>query len=164
MSRFSPLTDRHKRVHRSLRISIVDKCDLRCTYCMPEDQHFLRREELMRREEIATIARLFVDRYGITKIRLTGGEPLVRPDAVDIVGDMARLGGCDVHDRQRRQRPGERSGPGTGWQDHRWWLVHNNERDLTTTVGQVEHQWNIGRYIHGRHWIQCTGDHGGCAG
>jgi len=46
----------------------------------------------MRREEIATIARLFVDRYGITKIRLTGGEPLVRPDAVDIVGDMARLG------------------------------------------------------------------------
>ncbi|MEX1132151.1 MAG: radical SAM protein [Flavobacteriales bacterium] len=85
------LTDRHSRIHRSLRISIVDKCDLRCTYCMPEDQHFLRREELMTREEIATIARLFVERYGITKIRLTGGEPLVRPDAVDIVRDMAQL-------------------------------------------------------------------------
>jgi GTP 3',8-cyclase len=88
-----PLTDRHSRTHRSLRISVVDKCDLRCTYCMPEDQIFLKREELMTREEIATIARLFVERYGVNKIRLTGGEPLVRPDAVDIVGDMARLGG-----------------------------------------------------------------------
>ncbi|MBL7962752.1 MAG: GTP 3',8-cyclase MoaA [Flavobacteriales bacterium] len=87
----TPLTDRHSRIHRSLRISIVDKCDLRCTYCMPEDQHFLRREELMTREEIATIAQLFVERYGITKIRLTGGEPLVRPDAVDIVRDLAAL-------------------------------------------------------------------------
>jgi cyclic pyranopterin phosphate synthase len=87
-----PLTDRHQRVHRSLRISIVDKCDLRCTYCMPEDQHFLKREELMTREEIATIAKFFVEKYGITKIRLTGGEPLVRPEAVDIVRDMAQLG------------------------------------------------------------------------
>lgn len=86
------LQDRHNRVHRSLRISIVDKCDLRCTYCMPEDQHFLKREELMTRDEIASIARLFVERYGVSKIRLTGGEPLVRPDAVDIVRDMAQLG------------------------------------------------------------------------
>jgi cyclic pyranopterin phosphate synthase len=86
------LTDRHSRIHRSLRISIVDKCDLRCTYCMPEDQHFLKREELMTREEIATIAKFFVEKYGITKIRLTGGEPLVRPEAVDIVRDMAQLG------------------------------------------------------------------------
>lgn len=85
------LTDRHQRTHRSLRISVVDKCDLRCTYCMPEDQQFLKREELMTREEIATIAGLFVERYGITKIRLTGGEPLVRPDAVDIVRDLLRL-------------------------------------------------------------------------
>ncbi|MBK7944942.1 MAG: GTP 3',8-cyclase MoaA [Flavobacteriales bacterium] len=88
----SHLVDSHSRTHRSLRISIVDKCDLRCTYCMPEDQHFLRREELMTREEILTIARLLVERYGVTKIRLTGGEPLVRPDAVDIVRDMAQLG------------------------------------------------------------------------
>lgn len=86
------LIDNHGRTHRSLRISIVDKCDLRCTYCMPEDQQFLRREELMTRTEVATIARLFVERYGVTKIRLTGGEPLVRPDAVDIVRDIAQLG------------------------------------------------------------------------
>lgn len=87
----NPLTDLHSRTHRSLRLSIVDKCDLRCTYCMPEDQHFLKREELMTREEIGTITRLFVERYGITKIRLTGGEPLVRPDVVDIVRDMSQL-------------------------------------------------------------------------
>ncbi len=85
------LTDRHDRTHRSLRISIVDKCDLRCTYCMPEDQQFLKRDELMTRVEIADIARLFVERYGITKIRITGGEPLVRHDAVDIVRDLSRL-------------------------------------------------------------------------
>ncbi|MCB0818717.1 MAG: radical SAM protein, partial [Flavobacteriales bacterium] len=73
------LTDRFGREHRSLRISIVDKCDLRCTYCMPEDQQFLKRDELMTREEIAMLARLFVERYGVTKLRLTGGEPLLRP-------------------------------------------------------------------------------------
>lgn len=88
----APLTDLHGRTHRSLRISIVDKCDLRCTYCMPEDQHFLKREELMTRTEIAGIARLFVERYGITRVRLTGGEPLLRPDVVDIVRDLHVLG------------------------------------------------------------------------
>ncbi len=86
------LTDRHGRTHRSLRISIVDKCDLRCTYCMPEDQHFLRKEELMTRAEIATILRLFVERYGVDKVRITGGEPLLRPDVVDIVRDVRSLG------------------------------------------------------------------------
>ena len=85
------LADTHGRIHRSLRLSIVDKCDLRCTYCMPEDQQFLKREELMTRAEIATIARLFVEHYGVNKLRITGGEPLVRPDVVDIVRDLAAL-------------------------------------------------------------------------
>ena len=85
------LTDLHQRTHRSLRISIVDKCDLRCTYCMPEEQHFLPKENLMTREEIRSLATLFVERYGITKVRLTGGEPLVRPDVVEIVRDLAAL-------------------------------------------------------------------------
>ena len=85
------LTDLYSRTHRSLRISIVDKCDLRCTYCMPEDQHFLKREELMTRGEINALAKLFVEKYGITKIRLTGGEPLMRPDVIDIVRDMSKL-------------------------------------------------------------------------
>lgn len=86
------LIDRHGRVHRSLRISIIDKCDLRCTYCMPADPRFLARSALMTRMEIATIARLFVERFGITKVRITGGEPLLRPDVVDIVRDMQALG------------------------------------------------------------------------
>lgn len=85
------LTDRHSRTHRSLRISIVDKCDLRCTYCMPEDQQFLKRDELMTRAEIRVLAKLFTEKYGITKIRLTGGEPLMRPDVTEIVRDMAAL-------------------------------------------------------------------------
>lgn len=85
------LTDRFARTHRSLRISIVDKCDLRCTYCMPEEQHFLHRDKLMTRGEIRTLAALFVGEYGITKVRLTGGEPLMRPDVVEIVRDMAAL-------------------------------------------------------------------------
>jgi cyclic pyranopterin phosphate synthase len=83
--------DRHGRTHRSLRISIVDKCDLRCSYCMPEGQRFLPNTVLMTREEIRTLATHFVERYGINKIRLTGGEPLMRPDVVDIVRDMAQL-------------------------------------------------------------------------
>lgn len=87
----STLIDRHGRAHRSLRISIVDKCDLRCTYCMPEDQQFLKREELMTRTEIATLARLFVERFGVAKLRITGGEPLLRPDVVDIVRDLHGL-------------------------------------------------------------------------
>ena len=87
-----PLIDRHGRTHRSLRISVVDKCDLRCTYCMPEDQRFLKREELMSHVEIIRIARLFVELYGISKIRLTGGEPLLRPDVVAIVRDLIDLG------------------------------------------------------------------------
>jgi GTP 3',8-cyclase len=86
-----PLIDAHHRVHRSLRISIVDKCDLRCTYCMPEDQRFLHRDELMTREEILTLARIFVEEHGITKIRITGGEPLVRQDVSEIVRDLAGL-------------------------------------------------------------------------
>ncbi|MBK6883268.1 MAG: hypothetical protein IPH05_10055 [Flavobacteriales bacterium] len=50
-----PLQDRIQRIHRNLRISVVDRCDLRCTYCMPEDQHFLSREDPMTREAITTI-------------------------------------------------------------------------------------------------------------
>lgn len=87
-----PLSDTHGRRHRSLRISVVDKCNLRCTYCMPEDQRFLPREALMTRTEIAHIARLFVERYGVNKLRLTGGEPLLRPDLVGIVEDLHGLG------------------------------------------------------------------------
>ena len=82
------MVDRHGRAIRYLRISVTDRCDLRCRYCMSEQMTFLPRSALLALEEIAVIAERFVAR-GVRKIRLTGGEPLVRRD----VGDLAqRLG------------------------------------------------------------------------
>src|SRR3954453_9985043 len=74
---------------RDLRISVTDRCNFRCTYCMPRevfghDFQFLAREELLSFEEIHRLARLFV-RAGVTKIRITGGEPLVRRDVERLI-------------------------------------------------------------------------------
>ncbi|XP_059794742.1 molybdenum cofactor biosynthesis protein 1 isoform X5 [Balaenoptera ricei] len=80
------LTDSFGRRHSYLRISLTEKCNLRCQYCMPEDGVPLTpKADLLTTEEILTLARLFV-KEGVDKIRLTGGEPLIRPDVVDIVG------------------------------------------------------------------------------
>ena len=79
------LIDRHGRTISYLRISVTDRCDLRCRYCMAEDMTFLPREALLSLEEIALIAERFIER-GTRKLRLTGGEPLVRRD----IGDLAR--------------------------------------------------------------------------
>jgi cyclic pyranopterin phosphate synthase len=80
-----------------LRISVTDRCNFRCTYCMPKevfggDFVFLRREELLTFEEIARLARLFV-RNGVEKIRLTGGEPLLRRDLERLVEQLAAIDG-----------------------------------------------------------------------
>ena len=73
------LTDTFGRVHRDLRISVTDRCNFRCTYCMPaEGMDWLPRDEVLSFEEIERIASLLVDRYGFDSIRLTGGEPTVR--------------------------------------------------------------------------------------
>ncbi|MFV0625513.1 GTP 3',8-cyclase MoaA [Sphingomonas sp. ac-8] len=77
----SPLIDAHGRAIRYLRISVTDRCDLRCRYCMAETMQFLPRERLMSLDEIATIAECFIAR-GVHKIRLSGGEPLMRGDTV----------------------------------------------------------------------------------
>ncbi|XP_060018809.1 molybdenum cofactor biosynthesis protein 1 isoform X5 [Lagenorhynchus albirostris] len=80
------LTDSFGRRHSYLRISLTEKCNLRCQYCMPEEGVPLTpKADLLTTEEILTLARLFV-KEGVDKIRLTGGEPLIRPDVVDIVG------------------------------------------------------------------------------
>nr|XP_042704452.1 molybdenum cofactor biosynthesis protein 1 isoform X3 [Chrysemys picta bellii] len=80
------LTDNFGRQHNYLRISLTEKCNLRCQYCMPEEGVQLTpKSELLTTQEIITLARLFV-KEGVDKIRLTGGEPLIRPDVVDIVG------------------------------------------------------------------------------
>ncbi|XP_029114555.1 molybdenum cofactor biosynthesis protein 1 isoform X2 [Scleropages formosus] len=87
------LTDTFGRRHRYLRISLTEKCNLRCQYCMPEDGVKLTpRGQLLTTEEVLTLARLFVSE-GVQKIRLTGGEPLIRPDILDIVAELRKLEG-----------------------------------------------------------------------
>ena len=83
------LIDRHGRTIRYLRISVTDRCDLRCRYCMAEQMTFLPRSALLSLEEIALIADRFVAR-GVNKIRLSGGEPLVRRDVIDLVRRLGR--------------------------------------------------------------------------
>ena len=74
-----------------LRISLTDRCNLRCVYCMPEEMHFAPRAELLTADEVITVARAAHD-LGFNKIRLTGGEPTVRPELLDIVRGISSLG------------------------------------------------------------------------
>ena len=91
----APLVDRFGRVHRDLRISLTDRCSLRCTYCMPaEGVPWLPGPTMLTTLELVRIASVGV-RLGITEIRLTGGEPLLRPDVVDVVRRLAQLTGPD---------------------------------------------------------------------
>jgi cyclic pyranopterin phosphate synthase len=83
------LVDAHGRVIRYLRISVTDRCDLRCRYCMAEQMTFLPRAKLLSLEEIAIIAERFMAR-GVTKIRLSGGEPLVRRDVGELMDRLGR--------------------------------------------------------------------------
>ncbi len=89
MTRPAPLIDQFARRITYLRMSVTDRCDLRCAYCMPERQTFLPRAEVLTLEELHRMALGFIDR-GITKLRLTGGEPLVRRDMIDLVQALGR--------------------------------------------------------------------------
>ena len=81
------LRDSYGRIADDLRISITDRCNFRCIYCMPaEGLKWLKRDDLLRFEEITRLARLFVERYGVRTIRITGGEPLVRVKVEELVG------------------------------------------------------------------------------
>ncbi|XP_034531205.1 molybdenum cofactor biosynthesis protein 1 isoform X2 [Notolabrus celidotus] len=87
------LTDGFGRRHSYLRISLTEKCNLRCQYCMPEEGVKLTpRSQLLSTSEILCLARLFVQE-GVEKIRLTGGEPLIRPDVLDIITELRKLEG-----------------------------------------------------------------------
>uniref|UniRef100_M4AVT5 Molybdenum cofactor biosynthesis protein 1 n=1 Tax=Xiphophorus maculatus TaxID=8083 RepID=M4AVT5_XIPMA len=87
------LTDSFGRRHNYLRISLTEKCNLRCQYCMPEEGVKLTpRGQLLSTSEVLTLAQLFV-REGVDKIRLTGGEPLIRPDVLDIIAELKKLVG-----------------------------------------------------------------------
>ena len=88
-----PLVDGFGRAHRDLRISVTDRCNFRCTYCMPaEGLQWLPRRDLLSFEEIERVARLLVARYGFDGIRLTGGEPTVRAHLPVLVAKLAALG------------------------------------------------------------------------
>jgi len=85
------LKDNHSRIHNYLRISLTERCNLRCTYCMPENGIELRDKiEFMTQEETLFIAKKFVE-LGVTKIRLTGGEPLIKKNFTEILNQLSKL-------------------------------------------------------------------------
>ena len=91
-----PLVDRYGRAHTDLRISVTDRCNLRCLYCLPEEGvPFRPREEILTFEEIARVAEV-ARRLGVTALRLTGGEPLLRRRLVELVRSLAALGFEDL--------------------------------------------------------------------
>jgi len=94
----APVLDRLNRPLEALRISVTDRCNLRCTYCMPKaafaNHAFLAQNDLLSFDEIERLARVFINR-GVRKIRLTGGEPLLRPHLEDLVARLTRLPGLD---------------------------------------------------------------------
>ena len=94
------LNDTLKRPLRDLRISVTDRCNFRCVYCMPKevfgsDYQFLQRDQILTFEEITRLASLFAAQ-GVRKIRLTGGEPLVRRDLPDLVAMLGKIPGLDL--------------------------------------------------------------------
>ncbi len=91
--------NRLERPLRDLRISVMDRCNFRCPYCMPREQfhesyRFLKSSQRLSFEEILRLARLFVAQ-GVRKIRLTGGEPLLRANLADLIGDLTSIAGVD---------------------------------------------------------------------
>jgi cyclic pyranopterin phosphate synthase len=87
------LVDPFGRVVRDLRISVTDRCNFRCTYCMPEEgMHWMPRSEILTFEEIERVARICVERFGFDGIRLTGGEPTIRAHVTTLVAKLAPLG------------------------------------------------------------------------
>src|SRR5882672_11044895 len=90
------LVDTFGRVHTDLRISVTDRCNFRCSYCMPaEDMKWLPRDGILTYEEIERVARVLKG-LGVTAVRLTGGEPLVRADLPVLVRKLSTLGFEDL--------------------------------------------------------------------
>ncbi len=90
------LIDQQGRRIKNLRVSVTDRCNLRCVYCMPaEGVPWMPRSEILRYEEIARLVRVFAG-LGITKVRLTGGEPLLRSDLPLLVKQLAAIEGICV--------------------------------------------------------------------
>jgi len=89
-----PLVDTHSRKINYLRVSLTDRCNFRCTYCMPEEMQFRARRDLLSFEEISRIVSVF-SRLGVRRVRFTGGEPTVRADVVSVVKQIAAIDGIE---------------------------------------------------------------------
>ena len=89
LSRQNILVDNHGRTINYLRLSVTDRCNYRCTYCMPEKMKFLPKKDLLTFEEMDHLCSLFIAR-GITNIRLSGGEPLVRKGILKFISNLSR--------------------------------------------------------------------------
>src|SRR6476619_5127694 len=88
----SPLVDQFGRVATDLRVSLTDRCNLRCSYCMPaEGLDWLPRDDILTDDEVVRLIEVAVTRLGVDEVRFTGGEPLIRPGFVDIVARTAML-------------------------------------------------------------------------
>src|ERR1043165_7597597 len=89
----TPLVDSFDRVHNNLRISVTDRCNIRCFYCMPEDGvQFVPRREILDFEEIERFVRVAVG-LGVSKLRVTGGEPLLRRDLPVLISRLSAIPG-----------------------------------------------------------------------
>ncbi|KAA2244501.1 GTP 3',8-cyclase MoaA [Chitinophaga agrisoli] len=88
------LTDSHNRVINYVRLAVTDRCNLRCSYCMPEHMQFLQRKELLTYEEILRIMQLLAAE-GVNKVRITGGEPFLRKDLMFLLSALSQLPGID---------------------------------------------------------------------
>lgn len=91
------LSDQFGRIKRKLRVSITDRCNLRCPYCMPEHPTWLPKPQLLTLDEQLRLIRLFVESLGMTQIRITGGEPLLRPDLERFISALHELRGLGLH-------------------------------------------------------------------
>jgi cyclic pyranopterin phosphate synthase len=92
MGTTEPLIDTFGRIHTNLRISVTDRCNIRCFYCMPETVRFLPRSEILTYEEIERLVRV-VAQMGVNKLRVTGGEPLVRAELPRLIEMLAAVPG-----------------------------------------------------------------------
>ena len=109
--RSGALADRFGRVGGGLRVSLTDRCNLRCGYCMPEEGlDWLAKPHLLTDDEVARLVQIAVERLGVTQVRFTGGEPLLRKGLVEIIARTAAL--CPGHGlRSRRTAWACPSGP-----------------------------------------------------
>jgi cyclic pyranopterin phosphate synthase len=151
------LIDRHGRTISYLRISVTDRCDLRCRYCMAEQMTFLPRAALLSLEEIALIAERFITR-GITKIRLTGGEPLVRRDVGDLVRRLGRHVGAGLDELTMTTN-------GNHLADHAEAMVASGMRRINVSLDSrdpdtfryITRHGDVGRVLHGIHAARDAG-------